>query len=1298
MRHSGVYPVLMVGILAALGAAGRAPARVGAVLSGPPRPAARVSSAFQLFASARSTLRLSANRVECTINSAGQQCSDENNSSVYGGGFWPRGTGDQYIFNGGLQIAAIVPGDRAAFGWAGDTVGAYIFDARGSQTAGAPVTGIYDSRNPADLANWPSAAYVRDTALFDATLIGRKAASEQDSWVRYSDGSANRSGRLHSMGLLIDQRTLAWNRPEAGRDILFVLMRIINVTARDRARYAGLAAAGYTPEDIDDIAKIGAAFHARSDTAGVNLPDTGFAWTNLYMGIGQDPDVGSAGMNYSTAVLPFATVIAYQANFSQPTWAYPPEIFGPPFRAAPGLVGTKFIRTGTGPVTGSSAVRMFTNTTGGGAFPDRFGVAPLWRMLSNHFLPADGSCNAPLGTPLCELVQTWADTRWYMTSGPWPTVGGGQSVVFVMAYVFAAPLAAPLAPTDGFGHVLGNYSYDLKPGIPATGPRLAAGTDTVRQIERVAGWLSFSDANGNGDIEQREVRVQPYSLLGKAAAAQALADNKFVLAAPPAAPRFFPLPGDGQVTVVWERSASELTGDPYFPIASDPLSALYDPNYRQFDVEGYRVWRGRSLASLQVVAQFDYTGTTLVDHTGQAFSYNVSSNCAPELGLVAGCGADFLHGGTVAVPLAGTVVQVPLGGRALLASGDVATFRTDTAVTGGGSGLPTLMDTRVPFAFVDTGLENGTTYVYAVTAFDVNSVNSGPTSLESEIVGRTVTPRIASSNAHGATVEMRLEGGDGSRLDPTKTYPAIDPNDGTFSGPIPPANGGSISLPVTVQELLPAGTFSLVLDSVSPGFADGSGSPAPSAWFSVLGASAATRASASIGQVPTFTGASHYEYTGPLVPYDSAQAQRFGVRFATDSRMAVRFTGLATGLSSSSPGAGRAAVNGSGTAVSRYLSHSRWYDEGSAEPPDPTINPYASASHTNGALTGVSKIFSPLPYRFPYGSSVAAPGIPSGYRVFLAATLSAWHPADFVVRWGDGGQVTVTDLTHRTVVPFKGAIEPGYGFLNVSALVAAGVTSADLSDGTAGRTFDPAVASYYSLRTIAPVCTSALRAPCVPLAPAARLQPVDVSNDGVADGTGIALVIDGEPFFFLMSALPAAGTAWHLRAVGGAGLTATCSPALTDATPDLLPGSVPTDCWDYAFVPPPTRPAYVPGLRYSVVVTRQFGVDTSAYDNLSLVHTVPDPLYFTNAAALGTAPAIRFVNLPERAVIRIYSASGILVAVLTHNDATAGGEELWDVKNRGGRYVASGVYFYHVEAPDHRTKIGRLTVVQQAWP
>jgi hypothetical protein len=602
-------------------------------------------------------------------------------------------------------------------------------------------------------------------------------------------------------------------------------------------------------------------------------------------------------------------------------------------------------------------------------------------------------------------------------------------------------------------------------------------------------------------------------------------------------------------------------------------------------------------------------------------------------------------------------------------------------------------------------VRNGTTYVYAVTAFDVNSIASGASSYQSELVGKTVTPRIASSNVHAAITGTGMYGGDGTRLDRDTTFPAINAADGTFARPIPPANGGGIDFdfPGLVAELLPPGDFTLRVDSVSPGFPSESGlGPVPKMYFSTVGGPGTLHDSV---EVPAPTAldpytTERYEYFAPLVPYDSVQDRRFGVRFAPGARMTVRFSGRAPGVASSSPGVARAAYNGSVSGdASRWLAHSRWFDEGGREPPNPTINPFGSAANTNGALTGVATIYSPLPYRLPTSGGAAMRAIPTArYRDFVSATVAAWYPADLVVRWGSGGQVTVRDSTHRVDLPFKGAVQPGYGFLNASALVAAGVTSAGLADGSSGVTFDPSVASYYSLRTIRPVCSVAgSTVPCVALQPTAQLQPVDISNDGVSDGTGIALVINGEPFFMLMGVLPAPGTAWHLRAVGGA-MAAYCSPSLPTYNYELLPGARPTSCSSYQYTPPATRPAYVPGLRYTLSVTRQFGVDTTAYGDLSHVHTVPDPLYFTNAPSLGATPSIRFVNLPERAIIRIYSSSGILVTVLTHNDPTAGGELVWAVTNRSGRYVASGVYFYHVETPDHRVKIGRFTVVQQAWP
>jgi hypothetical protein len=54
------------------------------------------------------------------------------------------------------------------------------------------------------------------------------------------------------------------------------------------------------------------------------------------------------------------------------------------------------------------------------------------------------------------------------------------------------------------------------------------------------------------------------------------------------------------------------------------------------------------------------------------------------------------------------------------------------------------------------------------------------------------------------------------------------------------------------------------------------------------------------------------------------------------------------------------------------------------------------------------------------------------------------------------------------------------------------------------------------------------------------------------------------------------------------------------------------------------------------------------------------------------------------------------VNVITHDDAGLGGETTWDLRNRNNQFVASGVYFYHVETPAGNTKVGRFTVVNFA--
>ena len=128
------------------------------------------------------------------------------------------------------------------------------------------------------------------------------------------------------------------------------------------------------------------------------------------------------------------------------------------------------------------------------------------------------------------------------------------------------------------------------------------------------------------------------------------------------------------------------------------------------------------------------------------------------------------------------------------------------------------------------------------------------------------------------------------------------------------------------------------------------------------------------------------------------------------------------------------------------------------------------------------------------------------------------------------------------------------------------------------------------------------------------------------------------------------------------------------------------------------RPPAVPGLRAQGSFTGATFDSTHVSDAvLAKVHTVPDPYYVTNAFEQTTTnKVLRFVNLPSECIIRIYSLSGILVQVLPFHDATGGAETQWNLRNRNNQVVASGVYFYHVETPDGKSKIGRFTLVNFA--
>ncbi|MGH9261742.1 MAG: hypothetical protein ACRD08_17915, partial [Acidimicrobiales bacterium] len=275
--------------------------------------------------------------------------------------------------------------------------------------------------------------------------------------------------------------------------------------------------------------------------------------------------------------------------------------------------------------------------------------------------------------------------------------------------------------------------------------------------------------------------------------------------------------------------------EPFDPLGN--ANVLYDPNFRQFDVEGYRIYRGRTAAELVLVAQFDYQGTTFRDFTGALQYEDLNGDgkiqCAPELGLAAAPPAGdcpvafdtgFVKTAFVESEVAGELIQVKAGDRVELrppgdtvtTRGTVINLKADTAVVGGNSGYPTVNNTGVPFAFVDAGVRNSFAYVYAVTAFDVNSVKSGPSSLESPRVTRRVTPRkVAVNQTPAGPVVVAFLGTAG---DTASGAPPSITDSGTFTGPAAPTSGWSGAASVFADQLLQSGGFEMIvrIDSVVP--------------------------------------------------------------------------------------------------------------------------------------------------------------------------------------------------------------------------------------------------------------------------------------------------------------------------------------------------------------------------------------------------------------------------------------------------------------------------------------------------
>jgi len=97
---------------------------------------------------------------------------------------------------------------------------------------------------------------------------------------------------------------------------------------------------------------------------------------------------------------------------------------------------------------------------------------------------------------------------------------------------------------------------------------------------------------------------------------------------------------------------------------------------------------------------------------------------------------------------------------------------------------------------------------------------------------------------------------------------------------------------------------------------------------------------------------------------------------------------------------------------------------------------------------------------------------------------------------------------------------------------------------------------------------------------------------------------------------------------------------------------------------------------------------TRPADDLSNVYVYPNP--YRRSEQEG---GVTIAGLPREADIRIFSPDGRLVRVLRVEDNRNGGTR-WDLRNRRGEKIPSGIYLFRVNAPEQRPVLEKAAVIQ----
>lgn len=100
----------------------------------------------------------------------------------------------------------------------------------------------------------------------------------------------------------------------------------------------------------------------------------------------------------------------------------------------------------------------------------------------------------------------------------------------------------------------------------------------------------------------------------------------------------------------------------------------------------------------------------------------------------------------------------------------------------------------------------------------------------------------------------------------------------------------------------------------------------------------------------------------------------------------------------------------------------------------------------------------------------------------------------------------------------------------------------------------------------------------------------------------------------------------------------------------------------------------------------QTAVNPVAKEALSIINAVPNPYYaYSSYETDQLDNRIRITNLPENCTISIYATNGTLIRKLTKDNNLTYLD--WDLKNQASIPIASGIYYFHINAPGIGEKV-----------